>query len=376
MRVQALLTDSIHNVMGGMGEQLRNNLNHISDKYYFDIIGHCEFNGEFAGRNYSFKSIESLLKVYATKIDPLFYPFLNQNSFIKKSFEYPKPDIIHSFDWSTFMPAMFLADYYKVPLITTIQLSINELVKSYNIDINASPLYQLHKAIEIEGMHKSDTIIQVSNNYAKKSSPFFWHKTFVIENGIDLNLWKKQNDIQLPGDNKYKIIYIGRLEYQKNIQTLVNIKLPPNVDLIIIGGHKGSAAELVEKVIKRSETDKNFIYVGPKYNQEKIDMLFAADAVIMPSIHEPFGIVALEALASESILLSSFVDGMGDFLTEDVAINCGISKESMESAINTFINLTEENKKNRIDKGLQICQNYSWEKSAQKIEQVYNIFEK
>ena len=103
-------------------------------------------------------------------------------------------------------------------------------------------------------------------------------------------------------------------------------------------------------------------------------MLFAADAVIMPSIHEPFGIVALEALASKSILLSSFVDGMGDFLTEDVAINCGTSKESIEKALDNLINLQEEERVQRIKKGLEICKEYTWEKSAKKLAAIYSLF--
>jgi glycosyltransferase involved in cell wall biosynthesis len=373
MRIQGLLTDNPINIMGGMGEQLKNNLKYIDKKYHFDIIG-CDKYLEYKGDNFHFKALDGFFSIYGGRIDPLFAPFVNQNLFIEKSFEFPKPDIIHSFDWSTFMPAIFLAKYYKVPLICTIQLSIKELIKSYNIDPYASPIYRLHEAMEVEGLNSSDAIIQVSHAYAKNTNKIFWPKTYVVENGIELNEWQPKNQITLPGKNKYKVIFIGRIEYQKNIQAILEVNLPKDLDLIIIGGHKGSAAELVEKVIRRSETDKNFIYVGPKYNQEKIDMLFAADAVIMPSIHEPFGIVALEALASKSILLSSFVDGMGDFLTEDVAINCGTSKESIEKALDNLINLQEEERVQRIKKGLEICQEYTWEKSAKKIAAIYSLF--
>jgi glycosyltransferase involved in cell wall biosynthesis len=373
MRIQGLLTDNPVNIMGGMGEQLKNNLKHIGREYHFDIIG-CDNYQEYKGENYHFKSLNNFFNIYGGRIDPLFGPFVNQNLFIEKSFGFPKPDIIHSFDWSTFMPAMFLAKHYQVPLICTIQLSIIELIKSYNIDPYASPLYKLHEAIEIEGMSKSDVIIQVSNSYAKNTNKIFWPKTYVIENGIELDEWKRKNIIKLPGDNKYKVVFIGRLEYQKNIQTILQIDIPENIDLIVIGGHKGSAAELEDKVVERNKKDKNFIYIGPKYDQEKIDYLFAADAVIVPSLHEPFGIVALEALASENILLSSFVSGMGDFLNEDCAINCGISKESIEAALKQFLNLKNDQKKEMIQKGLDVCKNYTWQKSAQKLESIYKLF--
>ena len=373
MRIQGLLTDNPVNIMGGMGEQLKNNLIHIDDKYHFDIIG-CDQVLSYKGKNFDFKGIDGFFSIYGGELDPLFAPFINQNLFIQRSFEFPKPDIIHSFDWSTFIPAIFLAKYYKVPLICTIQLSIKELIKSYNIDPYASPLYKLHEAIEIEGLNQSDLIIQVSNSYAKNTNKIFWPKTYVVENGIELNEWQPKNQITLPGKNKYKVIFIGRIEYQKNIQAILEVNLPKDLDLIIIGGHKGSAQELIDKVIDRSRKDENFIYVGPKYNQEKIDWMFASDAVLMPSLHESFGIVALEALASKNILLSSFSCGMGDFLTEDVAINCGTSKESIEKALDNLIDLQEEERCQRIKKGLEICQEYTWEKSAKKLAAIYSLF--
>jgi len=65
---------------------------------------------------------------------------------------------------------------------------------------------------------------------------------------------------------------------------------------------------------------------------------------------------------------------MGDFLTEDVAINCGTSKESIEKALDTFINMKIEDKNQRIEKGLEISKEYTWEKSARKLEAIYSLF--
>ncbi len=44
-----------------------------------------------------------------------------------------------------------------------------------------------------------------------------------------------------------------------------------------------------------------------------------ASAIIMPSIHEPFGLVALEALMIKTPLLCSIQGGLSDFLNND---NC------------------------------------------------------
>jgi len=94
--------------------------------------------------------------------------------------------------------------------------------------------------------------------------------------------------------------------------------------------------------------------------------------VIIPSKDEPFGLVALEALAAGKLLLSSFVDGMGEFLTYDTAVNCGVTPDTISQAVSFALNMPDDEKSSRIKKGLQICEKYTWESTANKIETVFN----
>jgi glycosyltransferase involved in cell wall biosynthesis len=174
------------------------------------------------------------------------------------------------------------------------------------------------------------------------------------------------------GDGKRKIVYIGRFAKMKNVDALLNLELPEDTDLIFIGSISGGFVEVFDRMLKACEEKDNFHYVGPKYGQEKIDWLMAADAVIVPSTHEPFGIVALEALASRSILLSSFVNGMGDFLTEECAINCGTTTESISEAIDRFVSMTDDEKNEMKEKGLQVCREHDWEIQADKLFKLYD----
>jgi glycosyltransferase involved in cell wall biosynthesis len=93
------------------------------------------------------------------------------------------------------------------------------------------------------------------------------------------------------------------------------------------------------------------------------------DAIIVPSHHEPFGIVCLEALASGCILLSSFESGMKEYLTEDVAINCGTSIDTITKAIEYWLNIDDS--ETRIQKGYDLCKKYSWEKAGTALEGIY-----
>ena len=125
----------------------------------------------------------------------------------------------------------------------------------------------------------------------------------------------------------------------KGVQHLLEANVPQDIDLILVGSTNGGDAEVMQKIDPAIKANNNIHYVGPIYGQEKIDMLNGADAVIVPSIHEPFGIVALEALASKSILLSSRVDGMGDFLDDKNSIIVPPGSYGIEKAFNDFLQL-------------------------------------
>lgn len=367
--VLILIPDQLQKPMGGMGEQARNLLASFPDGYNFMVIGSAQAK-EYHEGCVHFCPVSDINTMNGNP-DPLSQTFLNQSLFIERALGLNcKPDLIHAFDWSTFWAGRILSRHFKIPLVTTVQLSIEKHITEIH------PLqrmqYDMACSIEMSGLIGSDAIIQVSESYAKLFHKFLMPKTTVIHNGINLEDWVQENKIQLPGkpENK-KLVYIGRYAEMKNIQTLLQCDIPENVDLIFIGDSRGGSGNLFDSMVKLSREKENIHFVGSKYGQQKVDWLCSADAVITPSIHEPFGIVALEALASKSILLSSFVNGMGDFLTVDAAINCGTSKKSIEAAIFKLVNLSNEEKESYIKNGLEICKNHHWSLQAEKLHKVY-----
>ena len=162
----------------------------------------------------------------------------------------------------------------------------------------------------------------------------------------------------------------------KNVEVLSSIDIPKNCDLIFIGGKQGGEQSLIDKVIERSKECKNIHYVGTMYGKEKINALCAADLIIMPSIHEPFGLVALEACAAaiggKTLFASSFVGGMSEFLNSEAAINCGTTKESIEKSLFRFLKMSENEKKKMRSAAISIAKKYSWDNTTQNIQQVYD----
>ena len=111
--------------------------------------------------------------------------------------------------------------------------------------------------------------------------------------------------------------------------------------------------------------------MGPVYGDAKWKLFQSVKFVIVPSLHEPFGLVALEALSCKTLVLSSFVEGLAEFLDPKISINCGTTSESIEKAIQEAVDMPAEEYKARVEAGVQLASNYTWKKVAQQTAALY-----
>lgn len=367
MKILWLMSDSLEEPAGGMGEQAKRVLERINCR--IDIIGPSRQKKTNYGKSKVFYPLKSL-NIPMGAIDPALAGLLSQADIVSTALELKKPDIIHAFDWSNIYAGIILSKKWNVPLITGFHLAVTACPVAPLPEEIA--IVNLLKTIELMALIESKKILYVSNAYQNVFPQFFKSKGIVVPNGIDLTLWKKKRKrFNFPGKNKIKVVYIGRFAYQKGVHHLLEAKIPKNIDLIYIGSSKASNTELFDVLAYKTKKEKNIFYIGSLYGEEKMSALQSADAIIMPSIHEPFGIVALEALASRSILISSFADGLGEFLTEDIAIKCEVSPLSITKTLKQFVNMPEDEREKRIKKGVNLCKKFNWDKIVDKIERIY-----
>lgn len=286
------------------------------------------------------------------------------------------PDILHVCDWTTAVAGEEIARMTGAKIVFAVHLSINASVSEVD------PLYKISlktaQQIEWDICRRADKILHVSQMYAGLFPfSFYSNKAAVCHNGVDYEAFADADTaVALPGDKPVKIVFLGRIAEMKNPHSLWSIKIPENVDLVFVGGEQGSSDMLLQSLRTVAANNPQVHYMGAKYGQDKIDILSSADLVVMPSTHEPFGMVALEALAAgqngKTVLAASFVDGMGEFLTEEAAINCGTSVKSVQAAVAKFMAMTDEQKQAMRDAGCKLAQQYSWEACAGKIGETWN----
>lgn len=371
MVVHVIFPDSMNQPVGGLGEQFGHIYKRLKHKVNFQVMGYPEQN---PSENY-FGAINPLPALMHGSLATI----SGQISYFYASAKCPvKPDLIHAYDWSCYLAGVYAAMLYNVPLICSMQLSVVGLRESgvtYCSDYNTPDGFWIHNAHELAeatGMNAATKIIQVSNAYANRFSQYN-DKTVVIQNGIEYDFWKQKSSFEFPfgGKNRRKIVYIGRFAKMKGIMELCASQIPDNVDLYFVGDLRGGESYCYEAIKSRCN-GVNIFHLGYLRGEAKRSLLQSADAVIMPSLHEPFGIVGLEALAANCVLITSFTDGISDYLTRDVGVYCGKTPEEISNALQIFSQMTDEELNERKAKGSEIAKQYEWDDLAERYYEVYS----
>jgi len=366
VKVLALVPDFVERPSGGLGEQFRHIMQQLEGRVEYFIAGYPE---------------ENSIKNYKSAIAPIPFPHASlttiygQSIYFLKALEFKQEfDAIHAFDWSTFYAGYLCKEHFKKPLVCTVQLSLEQLNKDnifYCHDpktVDGIHINQLQIYFEQLGLLTADKIVQVSEYYNNLYSDYK-EKSTIITNGIDIDKWVKKREPRLPGKNKLKFCYIGRASPMKGIDTILNCDIPDNIDFYFVVSPK-NAEEPFFSNIKNKANGRNIFHIPGLYGQDKVDFLYSMDGVVMPSKHEPFGIVALEALISENLFITTASGGIKEIVESIDYFQIQDSNDLLK-AFKNIQNLSDEVKQNIVQKGKQRALEFPWPKFADKLYNVY-----
>ena len=116
------------------------------------------------------------------------------------------------------------------------------------------------------------------------------------------------------------VLCVSRIDYQKNQLALVDLLAArPDCRLTLVGPLTAQwyADKIKARVQELGVGDRFTLVPGLPPGSAELEAAFAAaDVFVLPSVHEPFGIVALEAMAREIPLIASNVGGLPDFVQD------------------------------------------------------------
>lgn len=248
-------------------------------------------------------------------------------------------DVIHAHEWGSVQIARLARHVLQVPQVNTMHLCITHLstmdaCPTDQVGVPAEPTLYLWQQ-EGNLICDPDELILCSQAYVKLIRHTFMTSRPInlIVNGIDRDDWNPGRGDKYRAQSEYRLdpsrpmaLFVGRIADMKGIRPLLDAVEYGDTGwcVVLCGEVNANTAEQREAwdVTKRikdliERMPERLRWVGFRHGEELHDLYAAADVVIMPSIHEPFGIVALEAMASGAPLIATEVDGLGEIVNDD-----------------------------------------------------------
>lgn len=288
-------------------------------------------------------------------------------------------DLVHAHDWLVAMAGIEAKHFLDADLVTTIHSlefkrvgSISSLYSRMVDSIEWWSTYESKMVIVCSGSMQGDLIYKFN---------FPEEKIKIIPNSIDNSKFDIYVDIGavrsrygiFGGDRL--ILFLGRLTSQKGCEYLIRAMhlLPShlNAKLIIVGD--GWLRGDLEREVHSSGIGWRVKFTGFLPDSEMVQLLKSADVLVVPSVYEPFGIVALEGMAAGVPVVVSNIDGLSEIIRHDYngvhvyprdpsSIAWGIDRVLSDS---NFAQHIIKNAKSDIDK------NYKWDLIASVTIDVY-----
>ena len=236
---------------------------------------------------------------------------------------YHRIDLIHSHDWLVNFAAQTLKHSYKLPLVTTIHATevgrnqgLHNEQQRYINDIEWKSTYEAWRVICCSQYMKNE----VCSHFSVPSD-----KVEVINNGV-----KEENFSSNPPasfrDNyalpEEQIVYfIGRLVREKGVHVLINAAqevLAHNYNVKFIISGEGPAQMWLEDQAASLGIKDKVLFTGYADQKLRNNLYQIADVAAFPSLYEPFGIVALEAMVTKTPVVISDVGGFSEIVEHNV----------------------------------------------------------
>lgn len=292
-----------------------------------------------------------------------------------------KFDVIHAHDWLTVYCAKSIKEIYNIPIVSTIHAT--EAGRNSGIH---SPMQRYINDTEWLLTYESSEVI-VNSMYMKNEVERLFglpnDKITVIPNGIDLT---KFDNIQVTPefrqkyakDNEKIILAIGRLVFEKGIQHLL-YAMPKilskynDCKLLIVG--KGPMENELRAISKNLGIENKVYFTGYVNGNDVQRMYKISNIAVFPSTYEPFGIVALEGMLSNTPVVTSDIGGLDEIVSHKVnglKSYSGNSNSIADSVLELLYNeeLTKSVTKNALK---DVKQKYNWDVIA---NSTFNTYKK
>lgn len=290
--------------------------------------------------------------------------------------------LIHAHDWLVGFVAEALKKLHKTPLVATMHATERgrhggQIYSQMSEAINGAEWWLTYEAWRV--IATSQFMADEVRDYFQLPSD----KITIIPNGVNsarFDAWLTQ-DLRAFRDKwalpDERIVFaIGRMQYEKGFHLLVEaayeiLRRGERVKFII-AGRGAMLTPLRQRAADLGIADR---VVFPEYIPDAVRDCFycIADAAVFPSLYEPFGIVALEAMAAKCPLIVSSVGGLAE-VVEDGVTGIKIPSYNLDQLINAILYVLHApfDAYARVERAYDLVRReYSWQHIAQQTAELY-----
>jgi glycogen synthase len=248
-----------------------------------------------------------------------------------------RPDVVHGHDWLVAHTGATLKEAWSIPLVATVHATEAGRHQGWL----PGPLNQAINSLEWWLTYQARRVITCSQAMRWEVTRLFElpaGKVDVIPNGVDTARWRSPDDAVRaararwaggpaaagessgaaggrPGADGPLLLFSGRLEYEKGVHTVLDAMRPlrrrhPGLRLVIAG--RGSQEDALRAQARRLRLGRSVRFAGWLDDDDLSAMAAAADLALVPSLYEPFGLVALEAAAAGTPVVATDRGGLGE----------------------------------------------------------------
>jgi glycogen synthase len=286
------------------------------------------------------------------------------------------PVIVHAHDWLTAYAARGLKHSFHIPLVATIHatehgrnMGIHDASQQYINDVEWWLTYEAWR------------VIVCSASMAREVRGLFRlaaDKVVVIPNGTGLPEQVRVDRAAFRSSHvavgERLLFHIGRLVAEKGAGTLVQAfsSLVQHYDVKLVIAGVGPYQEELRRQVENLGLNDQVSFVGWISDEQAGAYYSVCDCAIVPSIYEPFGIVALEAMAAGAPLVVSDVGGLAEIVQHEVSGLKAPAGDAVALATQIGRVLSEPGLADRIAKqGQGRAREFGWDSVARKTAALY-----
>lgn len=232
-----------------------------------------------------------------------------------------RPDVVHAHDWLTAYAARAVKHALEIPLVATIHATEFGRNRGLHTDL------QRHISdVEWWLAYEAWRVICCSEAMRSELQSVFQlpaDKIRVIPNGVDLP--QEGGDPgrvaalrrRFAADGEPLLFFVGRLVYEKGVDLILRalprvLERHPRALLVVSG--TGPEEGPLRRLAGELGVAGRVHFTGHISDEERNTLYRAADVAVFPSRYEPFGIVALEAMAHGLPVVAARTGGFAEVI--------------------------------------------------------------